>query len=390
MKVIFVMNQAFDPFSGGVQMTTFKLSKKFTEMGFESIVYSFDNKGHIEPTHTKLCFSDKEGQHHNKENINQFYEFVKKEMPDFIISQVPYEVEINNIIKKLKDDLGIKILACLRNSLFSVKLNIDLYIKNSVPGAVSGFFYNALGRYAFQQIHKAKHAKYLKNILDIFDRFVMFAEPNNEEIKYFIGNYKQEKLVYIPNSIPYVETEIPKKEKRILWLSRLSYSQKQAHLILPLWKKVYKQLPDWQFDIVGDGDAFEDLSNQIKKEVIPRVTLYGKQKADTYYKRSPIYLMTSANEGFPNTIIEAQSFGAVPIVFNSYPMASWVINDKQDGVLIRTNDIDEMAESIINLASNQEKLMIMGNNALRNVDKFHIDKVGEKWRNLFQQFNTDA
>lgn len=385
MKIIFVLTQAFDPFSGGVQMTTFKLSKKFTEMGMDTIVYSFNNAGHIKPEHTRLCFPKNKKLHYNKENINHFYEFVKNEEPDFIINQMPYEEEINLVIKKLKDDLNCFVLACLRNSLFSVKLNIDLYITNSVPSPIHILFQNPLGRFIFQKLHKIKHAKSLKRILDIYDRYVMFGEPNSDEIKYFIGNYKQEKLTYIPNSIPQVEEKVPKKEKRILWLSRLSYSQKQAHLILPIWKKIYKLLPDWEFDIVGDGDAFEDISNQIKKEQIPRVTLYGKQKPDSYYKRSPIYLMTSANEGFPNTIIESQSYGCVPIVFNSYPIAAWVVNNNQDAILINPYDIVKMAESIVNLASKPECITLMNNNALKNAKRFQVDKVGEMWKGLFHQ-----
>src|SRR5690554_3075803 len=100
MKIIFVMSQPFDPFSGGVQMTTFKLSKKFTEMELESVVYSFSNTGHIYPEYTKLCFSPQNNKHYNKKNITHFYDFVKEEKPDFLINQVPYEIEINNIIKK--------------------------------------------------------------------------------------------------------------------------------------------------------------------------------------------------------------------------------------------------------------------------------------------------
>lgn len=387
MKVIIVLDKAFDPFDGGVQMSTFKLSKKFNEMGFESLVYSFNNSGHIEPKYTRLCFSLQDNQHKNKVNIDHFYDFVTKEKPDFIINQVPYELEINTIIRKLKNDLNCITLACLRNTLFTVKLNIDLYINNTLPNPINRFFQNSLGHFIFQKIHKYKHAKFLKNILDIYDRFVMFGEPNNREIKHFIGDYKQDKLAYIPNSIPHVQDELPEKEKRILWLSRLSYSQKQAHFILPIWKKVHEVLPDWQLDIVGDGDAFTDISEQIEKEEIPRVVLHGKQKPDSYYKRSPIYLMTSANEGFPNTIIEAQSFGCVPIIFNSYPMASWVVKDNENGFLIETNNTDSMAQSILTLASDPENMEGMGNNALKNADRFHIDKVGEMWSDLFHQLH---
>lgn len=384
MKILFVMIQPFDPYSGGVQMSTFKLSKKFTEMGMKTLVYSFMNTGHIKADYTTLHHSKGKNWHYNKENILDLYRLIKNEKPDIIINQMPYEKEINQVLLQSKNEIGCSLLACLRNTLFSVKLNIADYINGIVPTPANRLFHNSPGNWLFQKLHKTSHAKALKNILDIYDRFVMFGEPNNDEIKYFIGNYKQEKLAYIPNSIPHVLNELPIKEKRILWLSRLSYKQKQANLILPIWKKIYELLPEWELDVVGDGDAFQDIQQAIEKEKIPRITLYGKQKPDEYFKRSSLYIMTSSYEGFPNTAIEAQSFGAIPIIFDSYPLAHWVLNDTKDGFLIKPFDTDKMANTVVKLALNEEELKLIGKMALNNAKKFHIDKVGGMWQDLFK------
>lgn len=385
MKILFVMIQPFDPYSGGVQMSTFKLSKKFAEMGMNTLVYSFANSGHIKAEDTRLFYSEKEKGHYSRENNEHLYKIIKHERPDFIINQMPYEEEITEVLTRSKSEFGCILLACLRNSLFSVKLNIEDYIKIFVPAPANKLFHNVIGRTLFQTVHKSKHAKALKTILDVYDRFVMFGEPNNDEIKYFIGDYKQDKLAYIPNSIPEVLREMPQKEKRILWLSRLSYKQKQAQLILPVWKKVQELLPGWELDIVGDGDAYKDIERKILEEKIPRVTQYGKQKPNGYYERAPIYFMTSSYEGFPNTVIEAQSFGSIPVVFNSYPIAGWAINNNEDGFLIDSFDVDMMADTIIKLVSDSEKMKIMGENTLKNANRFHIDKVGGMWEELLQQ-----
>lgn len=384
MKILFVMIQPFDPFTGGVQMSTFKLSKKFTEMGMETIVYTFQNFGHLKAEYTTLYHSPNDKLHYNNENTDHLYELISKERPDFIINQMPYEEEINRILTQAKENYGCILLACLRNTLFSVKLNILDYIDGQVPSPANKFLHNPLGKALFQKIHKVKHAKALKMILDVYDRFVMFGTPNKDEIEYFVGKYKQNKLAYIPNSIPSVLSEVPLKEKKILWLSRLSYKQKQAQMILPVWKKVYKHLPDWELDIVGHGDSFDDVKRTIEKENIPRISLHGKQIPDEFFQKSAIYFMTSSYEGFPNTVIEAQSFGSIPVVFNSYPIASWVVNDARDGILIKPFDIDKMGEEIVKLASDNNKLELMSKNALMNAEKFHIDRIGEMWNDLFK------
>ena len=206
------------------------------------------------------------------------------------------------------------------------------------------------------------------------------------ELEYFIGKYKQEKLAYIPNSIPKVEPAVPQKERRILWLSRVDYRQKHAELIIPLWKLIKDRLPDWEFDVVGSGGALEELKAQALKEGIERIYFYGKQKPDIYYARSPIYLMTSSFEGFPNTLIEAQSYGAVPVVFDSYPMIREIVG-RENAVFIKTFDIQSMANEVVRLANDQERLSAQMEQARVNADRFTIDKVGKKWLALFNSFN---
>jgi glycosyltransferase involved in cell wall biosynthesis len=264
-------------------------------------------------------------------------------------------------------------------------LNIGDYVKSAVPKTLLPLFNNSLGKQLLLQKHKSSHRADLKKILDTYDFFVMFGPPNIEEIKYFVGNYKQHKIYLIPNSIPSVLPQVPPKENRILWLSRLSYKQKRADLILPFWKKVMHELPDWQFDVVGDGDAYSDLKRQIEQEEIPRITLHGKQKPDAYYKRSPIYIMTSAFEGFPNTLIEAQSYASIPVVYNNYPICSWAVKEGQSGVLIPPFKVNLMADEVIALAKNTDRQNQLMQLSLDNAKEFSIEKIGKQWIEFFNR-----
>ncbi len=384
MHIFFVLTPAFDPYSGGVQMSTYKIGSYLARAGHELTVYSFENKGHVDCDFGVLHHAPAASGERSHENLKHFSKVIQNVQPDVVINQMPYEHAIGDVLLFYKQKRPFLLLGCLRNTLFSVKLNLDAYLKNVVPNPIQPLFNNALGKRLLLQKHKRRHATDLKRILDTYDYFVMFGQPNRMELEYFVGSYKSHKTAFIPNSIPAVAAQVPAKEKRILWLSRLSYGQKRADLILPLWKKMMHELPDWQYDIVGDGDAYRDIQSQIQKEHIPRVTLYGKQQPDAYYSRSPIYIMTSGFEGFPNTVIEAQSFGAVPVIFDNYPMARGVIKDNQNGLLIPPFDLDAMAKGVIQLAKNTHQSEQMEEAALRNAEKFTIDKVGEKWLDFFE------
>jgi glycosyltransferase involved in cell wall biosynthesis len=384
-NVLFVIIQPFDPTSGGVERSTFRIGSALISLGYFVSVFSFrkTNNGFTDFGDFSVINSKEEGVHKNKKNINQLSQVIHQNNPDYIINQMPYESEINIILQKLQSSCNYALIACLRQTLFSVKDNIDKYISFALPNSIAPFFKNPLGRKVFQIIHKYKHARSLKFILDIYDKFVFYAEPNYAEVEYFIGKYKREKIATIPNSIENICEIVPEKKKKVLWLGRLVYKQKRAELILPLWKKIMHALPDWSLEIVGEGSAFEDLKITIESENIPRVKLYGKQVPDKYYEEASVFILTSAYEGFGNTVIEAQSYAAIPFIFDTYAVGRWILENNKNGFLIPPFNIDLMAKGIIEFArmDSGEKYQLQ-KNALENTKRFHISKIGKMWDEL--------
>jgi glycosyltransferase involved in cell wall biosynthesis len=384
-KILIILTRPFDPNAGGVQRSTFKMSSYFKRHGHQTHVYSYQEKGHAVQDVAELHTASLPGRHKTQANNSKLQQLIINIKPDVVINQMPYEIEIGKALASIHKKQKFLLLSCLRNTLFVVKLNVESYLKVVVPKALQPFLNNQVGRKFILNKHVSKHAKDLKYILDTYDYFVMFGPPNMEELKYFVGDYKINKTHLIPNSILSVEPSIPKKEKRILWLSRVTYNQKRADLILPFWKKIMNDLPDWQLDIVGDGDAFDDVQHQIEIEQIPRVTMYGKQTPYKYYSRAPIYIMTSAFEGFPNTLIEAQSYGCIPVLYDSYPVCSWVVKNGENGILIPPFNIDKMADEIAKLAKDQKKQKKMMQSSLERARDFHLDNVGKLWIDFFDR-----
>jgi glycosyltransferase involved in cell wall biosynthesis len=361
------------------------MSSYFKRLGHQTHVYSYQKEGRAKQDVATLHAAKQSGGPRTNANNIQLQQLIEDIKPDVVINQMPYELEIGKCLAKVHHEQNFLLLACLRNTLYSVRYNLDVYLKSVVPKSLQFGFNNVLGKKLLLNRHKSKHGNDLRNILDTYDYFVMFGPPNIDELKYFVGNYKLDKTHLIPNSILSVLPEVPLKEKRILWLSRLTYKQKRADLILPFWKKVMNELPDWQLDIVGDGDAFEDVKQKIKQEGIPRVNMYGKQPPNEYYKRSPIYIMTSAYEGFPNTLIEAQSNACIPVIYDSYPICSWVVKQGKYGILIPPFNVDKMANEVVELAKNQNMQNQKMALSLENAREFEINNVGKLWVDFFDK-----
>jgi len=386
MKVFFTFTPAFNPENGGVQKTTYKLGRYFTEKGCHVVYYSLAKEGHIEPSDGVLYHSSEEGKEDNPNNIKRLETVLNKEQPEYVINQMPYENPLRKCLKANKEKIGYWLLGCLRNSLFSVKSNLRTKLYWSLPGWAFKLIDHPPGLQLVQLRHWLKHRSYLKAILNDHDRFVLLTLANHEELNHFVGNYKKEKVTTIPNSIPGVNPEtLDKKEKIILYVGRLKVKQKRVDLLADFWEKVYAYLPEWHFKIVGDGPYRSQLEEDINTKNLDRIQLEGYQDPTPYFERASIFVMFSGFEGFPNVLLEAQSYGVVPFAFNSYAALAHIVNHNRDAMLSKPFDTSDMANQILSVGQDPKQLEDMRYAAIQNAERFTINIVGQEWLKLFHQ-----
>lgn len=387
-KILFTLSHAFSPTDGGVQRTTYKLGKYFTENGFDVFYYSLAAKGHIVPEFGTLFYPDKQTKDYGflSDNIYSILEQVK---PDIVINQMPYEKIFRDVLGKAKAKHGYVLLGCLRNSLFSFKSNIVDILKRRSPKRFHMLFTSKVSLYLFLKVHIVKHRKQLIEIIEVHDKFILLTPRNENELQYFLKDYPRNKISFIPNSIPSVLDTLPEKRKKILFVGNLNIHQKRADLLIPFWNKIYKHLPDWEFCIVGDGDQRLAMEKKIEQLKVPRITLIGRANPESYYLESSIFIMPSAYEGFPNVLLEAQSYGLVPVVFNTYLSLGWIVNEDKDALFAKAFNVEELAEKALKLALNDELRTSMAHRALNNANRFTIDKVGAQWLTLFNEVSIN-
>jgi glycosyltransferase involved in cell wall biosynthesis len=383
-KILFLLSHPFNPQHGGVQRTTFKLGVHFSKNGFEVGYYSMAPRSHIEPEFGILFHPD-ENLIRNGGIVlkNHFFSVLDQFQPNIVINQMPYEKFFQETLSQIENSRSFFLIGCLRNSLFSFKTNVEDIIVRRTPKPLHSILRSRIMLSGIQKNHKIKHRNQLKRIINLHDKFVLLTSGNLEELKYFIPDPPLEKILAIPNSIPSVLSSVPEKENILLFVGNLNVQQKRADLLIPVWEKIYEKLPQWRFVIVGDGDYRGAMESQILAKNIERVQFIGRANPDPYYNKSSIFIMPSAFEGFPNVLLEAQSFGVVPVVFNSYMSLKNIVNDNIDAVFVRPNDLDEMAGEIYKLCMNSELRFKMASNALINANKYTIDKVGDLWFDFF-------
>ncbi|MEL7222316.1 MAG: glycosyltransferase, partial [Bacteroidota bacterium] len=345
--------------------------------------FSFKPTGHLPIEAGELFFAPQEGGEHTPENLRQLAKVLEEWRPDIVINQMPYITQLWPVLREAKAKINCSLLGCLHNTLFSVVNNVREATMRALPTPLFRLLDHKLGLYLMLQIHKFKHSKALRGIISTHDRFILLTEPNREELRYFIGDYPEEKVMVIPNSIKLDGIAASAKEKVVLHVGRLNDGQKRSDLLLDIWTKCCTELPDWKFYIVGDGPYMEILQAEIAQKEIPRVYLEGYQKPDDYFAKAPYFVMPSAYEGFPNTILEAQAYSCVVFAFDSYPAVQWIVNDQKDAILAAPYDTDQMAQQLLSMAQSADKTATFQAAARTNAAKFSLFNITEKWLALF-------
>lgn len=102
------------------------------------------------------------------------------------------------------------------------------------------------------------------------------------------------------------------ESNRILWIGRICRDKRLDRLI-----PVAEKLSQFQFDVVGPIPQTQTNLELVRRlEYLPNVKVHGlvpKEFVPAYFKAAKMLLCTSENEGFPNTFLEAWSYG-VPVV----------------------------------------------------------------------------
>jgi glycosyltransferase involved in cell wall biosynthesis len=126
------------------------------------------------------------------------------------------------------------------------------------------------------------------------------------------------------------------------------------------------------------------MEKYCQEHELDRVIFFGKDNPNEFYKKAKIFHMTSAFEGFGNVLVEAQSFGCVPVLFNSYASAQDIVMHNENGILVTPFNVDKYVEESIALISNPLQLNELSKNAYEHVNSFSYEETYNKWDGVFK------
>jgi GalNAc-alpha-(1->4)-GalNAc-alpha-(1->3)-diNAcBac-PP-undecaprenol alpha-1,4-N-acetyl-D-galactosaminyltransferase len=202
---------------------------------------------------------------------------------------------------------------------------------------------------------------------------------------YFQNFLKPTKIKIIPNPIDQQllskRAEFEKRENIILNVGRLDENKNQK-LLLEAFANVNTK--NWKLMLVGDGILKVEYQRLAKDlGIADKVVFVGTvSDIETYYNRAKIFAFTSQSEGFPNSLLEALSFGIPSIASDCNSGPSEMIQHTENGFLFEINNQKQLEKQIVKLMENDALRLKFSSNAIQSTAKYHTDVIFKEWESL--------
>ena len=202
---------------------------------------------------------------------------------------------------------------------------------------------------------------------------------------------KNDKVQILPNPITIPSSDFVfdflQKRKEVLYVGRIDENQKRIHRIIDTWALLEASFPDWKLIIVGDGVEKRNLVEKVIQLKLNNVVFEGFQNPSLYYKRASILMLTSEYEGFGLVVVEAMSFGVIPVVYGSYSAVYDIISDGVDGVILPYNkkgyDTEFATEKMKELMLDADKRNNLAQAAIITSKRYSVESIVDSWNKLF-------
>jgi glycosyltransferase involved in cell wall biosynthesis len=332
-------------------------------------------------------------------------DFIRENKIDIILNNVPSYKTLKFILPALqeisKQSSACKILfhfhtlpgyerATISPGMYWMRLMNDQCKLNYVYKLILQFTVSFIGN---KLLIRHLERKY-RSIYQSADKVVLLSSSYVSIFANYVGTADYEKLTGINNALsfsnPIAIDHIGKKQKEALIVARLDEVSKKISQALKIWKKIECNsiLSEWKLTIVGDGEDKRYYQKLVKRLKLKRVFFEGTRKPDIYYERASIFIMTSAFEGFPMTLTEAQQMGAVPISFDSFGAVHDIIENGNNGFIIPNNDTEKYAAQLAWLMQHDEERQVMACNAVESSKRFHPAEISKQWVTLFEELKN--
>lgn len=392
MKILFLTETDISPIQGGTEHITHTLSQAFRAKGHKCFL------GYLKPIASDLQATEFDGK-----CLLVVNDKLQEQLGNFLKDNEINIVVVNFVSKSSKQAILPLLYTITRTQGAKVVVCYHAMPGEDVkPSCWSHIFYQIRHRYNISQAIKDAFLHLSPIWLNrrliqpkyrlspkYADAFVLLSEKFYQPYMDIAGAIPHDNFYAIGNALSYENINVEKikeKEKTVLIVARQQERSKKLSKALRVWQFI-ENMPDlkeWKLQIVGGGpDAgyYKQLHQQLG---LQRCDLLGRQpEIEPFYEKASIFMMTSSYEGFGITLTEAQQFGCVPIVQNTYASLTDIIRNNENGVIVDSEDSAIYAQQLAQLMRATDEREEMARIGLQTCRQFSLGRITQKWLTLF-------
>ena len=230
---------------------------------------------------------------------------------------------------------------------------------------------------------------WMSGLLDkvlLLDRFVVLTEYDRQAWA------EVPNVVVIPNPLPFLPASVSSLQfRRVIAVGRY-FDEKGYDLLLRVWSEIEKRADGWSLDIYGDGakPQYDRLADELGLDRRRCRLNDSISDVSKEYLSASLFVCSSRYEGFGMGIIEAMACGLPVVSFDCPWGPRSIIRNGEDGILVENGNTHLMAEAMLSLMMDEERLSQMARHARVNVRRFCIEYVAEKWLRLFDDLYSST
>ncbi|MBB6170105.1 glycosyltransferase involved in cell wall biosynthesis [Nocardiopsis mwathae] len=226
---------------------------------------------------------------------------------------------------------------------------------------------------------------HIRDVHTTLDGVTVLTDADRAEYAAFV-DAPDEWAVTMPNPLPERLYATSRLTNPIIATAGRLVPVKQYPLLVRAFAAVADKHPDWQLRIYGRGAEKAAIRAAIDEHGLHgRVALMGRTPAITdEFAKASIVAVSSAQEGFGMTIVEAFAVG-VPVVSFDCPFGPReLITDGHNGLLVADQDVDALSAGLLRLVEDADERRRLGAATAETAARFHIDTVTARWERYLE------
>ena len=289
-------------------------------------------------------------------------------------------------IRGIRGRYKTKIITCLHQALYTPMIE---------GTGINGFLKKRCT--SLYKFWKKRHScRQVTKFLPHTDKYIFLSPAFQRQYEQF-ANYKNtnSQLGAIPNPLVYPNEMRPEdlqsKEKSVLLVGRMVEIQKRITRAIKIWRAIENdpRLDEWNFRIVGEGPDLAMYKQLAEALGLKRISFEGFRNPQPYYKQAAIFMMTSAFEGFPMTLVEAQQCGVVPVVMDSYLSLHDIVETGYNGIIVSNEDLTGYVNKMKELMTDTSLREKLAMNGLHSCRRFCVEEIVNNWEELFNDLSAN-